>query len=300
MKWVTKLSLMAAGVAMATVPAWANPVVRMGGPDHGINPNSVQLNSEGVAPLVTVLGNPTDAGMDDRATVAYQVGRLNSLKAWGLSGLGGIAEITACELDIVQALSLAMDGAINCNDQMLLEGKVAQDMIAAMLGLPMLGVDNLAAVDELAASGDAESILAAMLTGQLNIADALAQLEALANADLDGTNVIGLSSGGGGNGGGAWYGSTNWWANGGNNNNNGGGGGSGGHKNNGGGGGGSGGTTSPHTVIHHATASDAAPESGNNNPSVPLPTGAWSALSVMAVLVIAKKTGLLRRRNATA
>jgi hypothetical protein len=299
MKWVSKISLMAAGVAMATVPAWANPVVRMGGPDHGINPSSVQLATDGVAPLVTVLANPTDAGMDDGATVAYQVGRLNSLKAWGLSGLGGIAEITACELDVVQALSLAIDGAINCNDQMLLEGKVAQDMIASMLGLPMLGVDNLAAIDELAASGDAESVLAAMLTGQLNIADALAQLEALANADLDGTNVLGLSSGGGG---GAWYGGTNWWNNNygnntGNNNN-----GGGNHNNGGGGGGGggSGGTTSPHNVIHHASASDAAPESGNNNPSVPLPMGGFSAMIVLVALAAAKKAGLLRRRNATA
>jgi hypothetical protein len=295
MKWVTKLSLMAAGVAMATVPAWANPVVRMGGPDHVINPNSVQLATDGVAPLVTVLGNPTDAGMDDRATVAYQIGRLNSLKAWGLLGLGGVAEVTSCELDIVQALSLAIDGAIDCNDQMLLEGKVAQDLIASMLGLPILGVDNLAAVDELVASGDAESVLAAMLTGQLNIADALAQLEALANADGD-TNILGLSSGGG-----AWYGGSNIWSNytgnnNTNNNNN-----NGGHNNNNGGGsGGSGGTTSPHTVIHHASSSDAAPVSGNENPSVPLPTGAWSALGLMVVIGVAKKAGLLRRRNATA
>jgi hypothetical protein len=296
MKWVSKLSLMAAGVAMATVPAWANPVVRMGGPEHGINPSSVQLAGQtgGIEPLVSVLANPTDAGMDDGATVAYQVGRLNSLKAWGLSGLGGIADVTACELDVIAALSLAIDGAINCNDQMLLEGKVAQDLIASMLGLPMLGVDNLAAIDELAASGDADSVLAAMLSGQLDIADALAQLEAIASAD--GTNVLGLSSGGGG----AWYGGTNWWNNNNSNTNNNNGGGD--HHNYGGGGGsgGSGGTTSPHNVIHHASASDAAPESGNNNPSVPLPVGGWSAMIVLAALAAAKKAGLLRRRNATA
>src|SRR5262249_12005979 len=161
---------------------------------------------------------------------------------------------------------------------------------------PILGVDNLAAIDELAASGDAESVLAAMLTGQLNIADALAQLEALANADGD-TNILGLSSGGGG----AWYGGPHTLATHTRtpkptNNNHGG----GHHNNGGGGGGGSGGSTSPHTVIHHASASDAAPESGNNNPSVPLPTGAWSALGLMAALAVAKKAGLLRRRNATA
>ena len=283
MKWVSKVSLFVMGAMLATAsrPVSANPVARMGGPESAINPDALMMAREGgsgVGPFLAILANPAAAGMDDPATFAYQSGRLNSLKALGLSGLGGIGQITACDLDVVNALTLALDEAIDATGSMLLEGQAAQDMIAALLGVPMLGLDSLAAVDELASSGDVNSTLAALLQGENALGDALA---ALGNTEVaegitgDTTNMLGSS----GSGGGAWYGGANWF----------GGANMGLVSNNKHYGGTAGGGTASHSskAKHHAAHAAAAA-------AVPLPSGAWAGILMLAVVIAAHKARIIR------
>jgi hypothetical protein len=283
MKWASKVKVIAAGLllAVASRTASANPVVRMGGPDAGINPDNLLMASQqtnGIAPFVSVLADPASAGMDDPATVAFQVSRLNSLKAWGLPGLGGVAELTACELDVMQGLSLALDGAVQSHEAMLLQAKAAQDMIAALLGVPLLGVDSLEAIDEVAASGDADSLLAALLSGELSLSDAIAQLQSTDPNDPnavtgDTTNL--LSAGGGG----AWYGGSYWFGGADmgmvTNNNK--------HYGSNAASGASG--TATHHAKHHALRAAAPADAA----AVPLPPALWAGALLLAVAVAAQK-----------
>src|SRR5438105_15068934 len=105
MKWVSKLSLALAGamLAIASRPVAAYPVIRLGGPDATLT----ALESESkVEALLALLTNPTASAAN--APLAHHVGRLSALKAMSLGGLGGIGELTACHIDAVNGVALAL------------------------------------------------------------------------------------------------------------------------------------------------------------------------------------------------
>src|SRR5690242_4954556 len=101
MKWLSTVSLLVAGLVLAMVSqrVAASPAIRMGGPDVALTPIE---NLPSVEALLAVL---TDSSAPD-ISLAYQVGRLNALKAMSLSGLGGIGEMTACQIDAVDGIAL--------------------------------------------------------------------------------------------------------------------------------------------------------------------------------------------------
>src|SRR5437763_17193028 len=115
MKWASKVSLavMGLGLAVASRPVSANPVLRLGGPEAGLNPDTlIMARNDTAASFLAVLADPANAGMNDPATVASQLARINSLKALSLSGLGAVSEIAACNLDGVNTDLLAPGEAV--------------------------------------------------------------------------------------------------------------------------------------------------------------------------------------------
>src|SRR5690349_24335084 len=133
MKWVSNLSLMVAGTMLAAIasrPAAAYPVLRMGGPEAVLTALARECDIDA---FLALLANPS-AGADDPAL------RLSALKAMSLGGLGGIGELTASQADALNAVALALIDQINSHDAMLLQGESAEDMITALLGVPITGI----------------------------------------------------------------------------------------------------------------------------------------------------------------
>ncbi len=287
MKWASRVTLFTMGAVLAAAgarPVAASPVVRWRAPHTGVtSPDGTASVSEsacGIEAFLAILANPAGAGIDE-ATASYQMTNLNALKALSLGGLGGVGEITAAEMDVLGGVKLALGDLLDTQDAMLVEAQAAQDLISALLGVPLVGIDALAAIDTLADSVDLQSLLAALLSSDLPIDVTIGQAELAAATESQDDGTVSFASDLGG-GGGAWYGGH--IANFGNGPGNGNGGTAksyGGSA--GGGGGGSGGTSAkPHHAHHHALRADAAV-------AVPLPAGAWAGLVLMTILAAGLK-----------
>jgi hypothetical protein len=304
MKWVSNLSLMVAGTMLAAIasrPVAAYPLIRMGGPEAVLTALAGECDIEA---FLALLANPS-AGADDPAL------RLNALKAMSLGGLGGIGDLTACQADALNGVALALNDEISSHDAMLLQGESAEDMIAALLGVPMTGVDGLPAIDQAAAGSEADSDLALALVDELNLPDALAKLQDTEitsdGITSDNTNLASSFDGAGGGGGlggalsnitgGAWYGGTKNRSAGGNV----GGTSGGGHHTAG----------NSHKSKHHTATPAIVP--GGNPPTtvtqapgyngqinsgdvgvVPLPSASWGGLILIGLLGATRKTRLAR------
>jgi hypothetical protein len=278
MKWASKFKLFAMGLAVATATQSisANPVLRMGGPDSGLNPNGLMPAWQGggsIEPFQAVLANPYAAGMNDEATCGYQVAQLNALKALSLGGFGGVGEMTACELDALGGVSLALSD--NAGDTMLVEAKAAEDMIAALIGLPLVGIEGFATSNTLAGAPDIDALVASILGNDgVDADEAIAELAA-----TDGMLESSINLMGNGGGGGAFYGGANAHLGGPNTNNN------TGHSSHVHGGGtisNGGGTASPSVVVPTIISTDGSAISGAT--TVPLPSGAWAGLGLLGTL----------------
>jgi hypothetical protein len=235
--------------------------------------------------FLAVLANPSGAGVDD-AAAAYCLTNMNALKALSVNGLGGPAEITAAEMDVLQGVKLALGDMIDNQDAMLLQAVAAQDLISAMIGVPLMGIDSLAMIDTLAGTGDIDSLLAELLDSDTPFDVTVGQAELAAANDADPDSVSFASSLGGG---GAWYGGhladLGYGGGGGGSSGESYGGDAGGGASGGGGGGSKG---SPHHshVKHNRLALAAADTQAQ---AVPLPAGAWAGLILMASLAAAHK-----------
>lgn len=279
MKWASRISLFTMGMmlAVASRPVAANPIVRTGGPEAGVKPDAWMWAWEGgcsVRPFLAIVTNPAGAGLDP-AELDHQLARLNALKAMALSGQGSLAELAACELGVFEAIELAIADQITIDDAMLFQAESAQDLLAALIGLPMLGIDGLASIDTLAAGGDVDEALAALLGGDSDLSIDGTLADALSTEEANGNGVNFASSFGGG----AWYGGHLYDGTMGGSAIN-----AGSHTvegiNNGGGGGGGGGSAG-----HNSVSAAAA---------VPLPSGAWAGMLTLAVLATVRKFRIAR------
>lgn len=279
MKWASKFKLFAMGLAVATATQSisANPVIRMGGPDSGLNPNGLMPAWQGggsIEPFQAVLANPYAAGMNDEATCGYQVAQLNALKALSLGGFGGIGEVTACELDALGGVSLGLSD--NAGDTIVAEAKAAEDMIAALTGLPLAGFEGFAASNTLAGAPDIDALVAAILGNDgVDTDEAIEELAATDGMLDSSINLLGSSGGGGG----AFYGGANVHLGGPNTNNNTG---HNSHVNGGGNTTNGGGIVTPSVVVPTIISTDGSAISGAT--TVPLPSGAWAGLGLLGTL----------------
>src|SRR5258708_2751216 len=105
MKRTSKVSLFTMGVLLSAVaarPAVASPVVGWHS-QTGVSPVSGwdidQPDEVGIDGFFPFLPTPAGAGIDEAST-AYELTNMNALKALSVNGLGGVAEITADEMDV--------------------------------------------------------------------------------------------------------------------------------------------------------------------------------------------------------
>jgi len=275
-------------------PAVASPVVRWHGSQALTPASAVATDSSEEARIdafLAVLANPSGAGVDEACT-AYQLTNMNALKALSINGLGGVAEVTAAEMDVLHGVELALGEMVDNQDALLIQALAAQDLISAMIGVPLMGLDSLAAIDELAETGDLDSLLAGLLSNDTPTDVTVGEAELAEATEAEGvdTTLFASSLGGGG----AWYGGhladLGYGGGGGGSSDKSYGGDAGGGS--GGGGGGGGGKSTPHHshAKHNRLALAAAQ-------SVPLPSGAWAGLALLATLGVAHK---LRRNRVTA
>ena len=171
-------------------PVAANPIVQSSAPDASANPQGLMWAWEGgctVRPFLAIVTNPASASLDP-SELQHQLARLNALNAMSLAGQGSLGELSISQLDMASTIALAVADQITTDDAMLVQAETAQDLLAALIGLPMLGIDGLASVDVLAAGGDVDAALAALLDGVTNLTFDQILSDAADAANGDGVN----------------------------------------------------------------------------------------------------------------
>jgi hypothetical protein len=173
----------------------------------------------------------------------------------------------------------------------LLQGAAAQHLLAATAGVPIFGMSDLFAMDQIAGDPSGYSDLASLLQGDGNSAGITPDIEnqAVADADpsADGANLDNggesVSSNASVNVGSAYSGSTN---------NSAGGDVVAGSSSGSSGGSGSGGSSGSHEVA--SNFSEGGFSEGGGGAVTPLPAGAWAALLVIPALVVGCRSRLRR------
>ena len=181
--------------------------------------------------------------------------------------------MTICELNVLNGVDASLCDTLKTENVLLLQAKAAQDMIADLVGLPMLGIDGIDATDMVAQNTDLNALVASILGNDgVDSDEALSELADAVDADT--MYLLGTH----GSGGGATYGGAHANLRGGAPIGNTG---HASHKSIHGGGG----FVSPSVVVPTIISNDGTAISGNTTGStVPLPSGALAGLVLLGTL----------------